>query len=173
MDDFAMKGETLRDALDKIAALNKFLGGNKLTLNGVKKLIAEIPLQKKVTIIDVGCGNGDMLRYLADYARENKVNCQFIGIDLNEFTIDYARKLSEIYPEISFQCLDIFSQQFIDLKYDIALCTLTLHHFKNKEIVDVMNILKANSKNGIVINDLHRSQLFLRLISNRLFLLQA
>ncbi|MBC7440851.1 MAG: methyltransferase, partial [Flavobacterium sp.] len=28
MDDFALEGETLRDALDKIAKINQLLGGN-------------------------------------------------------------------------------------------------------------------------------------------------
>ena len=38
MDDFAMEGEILRDALDKIAKINQLLGGNQLTLRGVKDL---------------------------------------------------------------------------------------------------------------------------------------
>jgi hypothetical protein len=31
MDDFAMEGEILREALDKIAKINQLLGGNLLT----------------------------------------------------------------------------------------------------------------------------------------------
>jgi 2-polyprenyl-3-methyl-5-hydroxy-6-metoxy-1,4-benzoquinol methylase len=42
------------------------LGGNKLTLLGVK-VIANNPKTTEITIVDVGCGNGDMLRTLADY----------------------------------------------------------------------------------------------------------
>ncbi|MBX9808056.1 MAG: hypothetical protein K2X95_09695, partial [Flavobacteriaceae bacterium] len=43
MDDFAMEGEILRDALDKIAKINQLLGGNQLTLRGVQVLIQKIP----------------------------------------------------------------------------------------------------------------------------------
>ena len=39
MDDFTLEGEILRDALDKIAKINQLLGGNKLTLQGVQKLL--------------------------------------------------------------------------------------------------------------------------------------
>ena len=39
MDDFALEGEILRDALDKIAKINQLLGGNRLTLQGVQSLI--------------------------------------------------------------------------------------------------------------------------------------
>ena len=63
MDDFAMEGEILKDALDKIAKINQLLGGNLLTLRGVQDLLKTIPNQKEISIIDVGCGNGDMLRH--------------------------------------------------------------------------------------------------------------
>ncbi|MBU2061302.1 MAG: methyltransferase, partial [Bacteroidetes bacterium] len=65
MDDFAMEGEILRDALDKIASINQLLGGNKLTLHGVKDMLSTAEQDRKFTIVDVGCGNGDMLRALA------------------------------------------------------------------------------------------------------------
>lgn len=159
-----MEGEILRDALDKIAKINRLLGGNKLTLSGVKKLIAKISKTAEITIVDVGCGNGDMLRTIADYGIKNDWNFKLIGIDANNFTIDYARKLSINYPNISFRCEDVFDKAFMELKYDIVLCTLTLHHFKNKEIISLMNIFNTNSRIGIVINDLHRN-----IISYRLF----
>ena len=47
MDDFSMKGEILRDALDKIAKINQLLGGNMITLRGVQKLIRTISKKKK------------------------------------------------------------------------------------------------------------------------------
>ena len=39
MDDFLLEGDELQDALDKIAKINQLLGGNKLTLEGVKSLL--------------------------------------------------------------------------------------------------------------------------------------
>lgn len=36
MDDFSLEGEELIGALDQIAAINQLLGGNKLTLHGIK-----------------------------------------------------------------------------------------------------------------------------------------
>lgn len=164
MDDFAMEGEILRDALDKIAKINQLLGGNKLTLRGVQDLLARIPKQAEISIVDVGCGNGDMLRYLANYGLKNNLNIRLIGIDANDFTINHARKLSSNYPNISFRCEDVFDKNFAEFKYDIVLCTLTLHHFKDDEIIQLMTVFDANSRIGIVINDLHRS-----VVSYRLF----
>ena len=169
MDDFAMEGEILKQALDKIAKINQLLGGNLLTLRGVQELIQKIPKTTEITIVDVGCGNGDMLRYLADYGIKNHFNFRLIGIDANNFTINHAQKLSTKYSNISFKCEDVFDQIFKELKYDIVLCTLTLHHFKEEEILQLMTVFNANSKVGIVINDLQRSALAYRLFQGLCF----
>ena len=163
MDDFSMKGEILRDALDKIANINQLLGGNRLTLCGVQKLIRNISNKEIITILDVGCGNGDMLRKLAHYGYKNNLNFQLIGIDANNFTINHAKQLSENYSNISFFCHDIFEESFRELKYDIVLCTLTLHHFKENQIINLLNVFYTNSKIGIIINDLHRNAIAYRL----------
>lgn len=163
MDDFDMEGEILRDALDKIAKINHLLGGNRVTLQGVRNLIAEIPKSTKIRIVDIGCGNGDMLRTLADFGLKNNLKFELVGIDANKFTISYAKELSKNYPNISYQYKDIFDESFKKLEYDIVLCTLTLHHFKDNEIINLLNVFYANSSIGIVINDLHRSVIAYRL----------
>lgn len=163
MDDFSMEGDVLRDALDKIAKINQLLGGNQLTLRGIQELMTTITTVKELTIIDVGCGNGDMLRTIADFGLKNDLEFKLIGIDANAFTINHARKLSKYYPNITYLCKDIFDEPFSKLKYDIVLCTLTLHHFKEDEIMKLMTLFYANSTIGIVINDLHRSAVAYRL----------
>jgi 2-polyprenyl-3-methyl-5-hydroxy-6-metoxy-1,4-benzoquinol methylase len=163
MDDFALEGEILRDALDKIAKINQLLGGNKLTLQGVQSLMNKVSPNKEVTIVDIGCGNGDMLRALADYASNNNLNFKLIGIDANQFTINHAKELSKQYQNITYQCEDIFDDKFKDLKYDIVLCTLTLHHFKDAEIIKLVSVFNENASIGIVINDLQRSAIAYRL----------
>ena len=172
MDDFALEGEVLRDALDKIAKINQFLGGNKLTLQGVQSLLLSKNLDKVYTIVDVGCGNGDMLRTLADYAAKNNLNLKLIGVDANQFTINYAENLSKDYPNISYKCEDIFHANFSFLSYDIVVCTLTLHHFKDDEIINLMTVFNKNAIIGIVINDLHRSALSYRLFQVLCFVFQ-
>ncbi|MFD2288957.1 methyltransferase domain-containing protein [Pedobacter petrophilus] len=158
MDDFALEGEILRDALDKIASINKLLGGNKVTLDGVKTLINS-QHDEEISILDVGCGNGDMLRTLADYGRAKQLKFKLIGIDANAFTIRHAESLSENYTNITYQCIDIFTDAFKTTSFDIILCTLTLHHFKDHEILALMKSFHQQTKLGVVINDLHRSKL--------------
>ncbi|MEQ7801600.1 methyltransferase domain-containing protein [Pedobacter sp. ASV1-7] len=177
MDDFNLKGEILRDALDKIAGINRLLGGNKVTLQGLKILLKDDNsalksniAKKEITILDVGCGNGDMLRSLADYSTKKGFNFKLIGIDANAFTIKHAEQLSVNYGNISFLCADIFEECKQARVYDVILCTLTLHHFKNEEILTLMNAFYEQSTLGIVVNDLHRSKIAYYLFSILCFL---
>ena len=163
MDDFELVGDELQDALDKIAKINQLLGGNKLTLEGVKALIKNYSKDTLITIFDIGCGNGDMLRYIADYGFKNGYKFNLIGIDANAFTINHAKNLSTDYSSISYKCIDIFESEFEIEYYDIVLCTLTLHHFKNEEILNLIRQFYKNTKIGIVINDLQRSAISYRL----------
>ncbi len=162
MDDFALEGLQLTNALDKIVQINQFLGGNALTLNGVEKLISEVPNEQIIKIIDLGCGNGDMLRTLADYAQKSERNFHLIGVDANAFTVNYAKECSSSYPNIEYLSKDIFELNFQNINFDIALCTLTLHHFKENDIVWIIKQLERNAKLGIVVNDLHRSKVAYR-----------
>lgn len=163
MDDFNMEGDELKDALDKISKINRMLGGNKLTLDGVKQLLKNNDKSNEITIVDVGCGNGDMLRNLANNVEKINIKLKLIGIDANNFTINYATQLSSNYKNIEYRCQDIFDKSFSDLKYDIVLCTLTLHHFNKEEIVNLLKVFNDNSSIGIVINDLQRSSIAYRL----------
>lgn len=159
MDDFSMEGEILRDALDKIARINQLLGGNKVTLEGVKLLISKQPKSAIIRITDIGCGNGDMLRALADYANQHQLNFLLTGIDANNFTVTHAQSLSSAYPNISYTCTDIFKEERTENSCDIVLCTLTLHHFKDAEIIALLQNFGRWASFGFVINDLQRSKL--------------
>ena len=157
MDDFQMEGEILRDALDKIASINQLLGGNKVTLEGITALIREQPKQKVIRIVDIGCGNGDMLRALADYALKNDLNFILKGIDANAFTVNHAGRLSSSYSNISYECTDIFDTKKEIENCDIILCTLTLHHFTDGQIMALLQRFGKSATLGYVINDLQRS----------------
>ena len=159
MDDFEMTGETLTKTLNQIAKINHLLGGNAVTVNGVKKLLKNQTKNTTITIIDLGCGNGDLLRIIADYGKKNGHTFKLIGIDANLHTINYAKSLSVNYPEIDYKQLDVLSPDFKELSCDIILCTLFLHHFSNNEIENLLTNSLNNAKLGIVINDLHRHKM--------------
>ena len=170
MDDFSMDNAGLVTALDDIARINQLLGGNAVTLDGVKTLIKDFPKDQVITIIDFGCGSGDMLRMLSKYGKDNNLNFKLIGIDANEATIRHAEKCSTNFENISYLAEDIFLYDFSKLSIDIALITLTLHHFKNDEIIKIMKVIFNLVKKGIVVNDLQRSKLAYRLFQAIIFI---
>ncbi|MGE8427026.1 MAG: methyltransferase domain-containing protein [Sphingobacterium sp.] len=163
MDDFRLEGDELRVTLDRIAKINRFLGGNSITLNGVKKLLSTSYKNETITIVDIGCGNGDMLRMLSDYGNRHHIKLSLLGIDANPYTTNCARDLSKDYTNITYLCADIFEANFEDVKYDIVLCTLTIHHFDDEAILRLLDSLVNVSKLGVVINDLQRSKMAYRL----------
>lgn len=172
MDDFSLEGEELRDALDKIAKINQLLGGNVITLDGIKSLLKNQDTSKTIRIIDVGCGNGDMLRTIAQYGLNNNLNFELIGIDANAFTISHASKLSQNFKNIRYSCENIFDTEFSQHCCEVFLCTLTLHHFKDDEIQKTLKMLYEKASFGIVINDLQRSWIAYRLFQLLCFVFQ-
>ena len=170
MDDFSMDNEGLVTALDDIARINQLLGGNSVTLEGVQYLIKDFPKDKIITIMDFGCGSGDMLRMLSKFGRENNLKFQLIGIDANEATIRHAENCSTEFDNITYLAEDIFLYDFSKYNIDIALITLTLHHFKDDEILKIMRFILNLVKNGIVVNDLQRSKLAYRLFQAIIFI---
>jgi len=159
MDDFTMEGILIRDTLDKIEIINRFLGGNTVTIKGLKNLIKNQSKNKTITIVDLGCGNGDILRDVAKFGRKNNYSFKLIGIDANLAAIEYAKELSKEYSELSFKTIDILSEEFKKESYDIVLCTLFLHHFKNEELISFLKTTIEKATIGVVVNDLHRHKL--------------
>jgi len=158
MDDFELKGADLEQTLCDLEKINKWLGGNKITLDGIKKLLKNVPDRSVIKIADVGCGSGAVLREIADWGRTQKFDIELIGIDANTHAIEIAERRSTQYPEIKFSSLNIFSEAYKKKTFDILLCTLTLHHFKNEEIIDLLATFKNQSRIGVIINDLQRSK---------------
>ena len=159
MDDFTLAGKALRVNLDILASINKWLGGNQVSLDGIKKLIKDFPKDNELVIVDLGCGNGDMLRRVSILGEKLGYKFKLIGIDANQDSIQYATLLSLGVKNITYRQMNIFSDEFKELEYDIALSTLFLHHLNDKEILEKVNLLSGQARIGIVVNDLHRNKL--------------
>ena len=159
MDDFSIGGDLLRDTLDKLENINRWLGGNLMTVKALKKVLKNHPKEQELIIADIGCGHGDILRDVAKFGRKNGYKMKLIGMDANPTAIAYANELSTEFPELSFKTEDIFSEAFKNRKFDVVLATLFLHHFKEAQLVSFLGNTLKQTKIGIVVNDLHRHKL--------------
>jgi ubiquinone/menaquinone biosynthesis C-methylase UbiE len=161
IDDLELDNDALRQNLEELALINKYLGGNQVTISGLSRLISNLnsPIinhQSQLTIADLGCGGGDMLMVMANWAKKKTVSAQFIGIDANDFMIDFAKKRTVNYPNISYLHQNIFSEEFKEKTFDIMTMTLFCHHFDDESLVKIFQQFKKQSRIGIVINDIHR-----------------
>ncbi|MFD2562282.1 methyltransferase domain-containing protein [Aquimarina rubra] len=158
MDNPELDSADLNVALSDIARVNKWLGGNNITIEAVLNEINKKEVTKEWVIVDLGCGDGEMLRQLADVFRRKKVNTKLIGIDINPKCIEQAKKLSSSYPEIEFYDKDILTLTKDDFYSDIIVCTLTLHHFSDQEIKKVLTKSVELAESSVIINDIHRNK---------------
>ena len=160
MDDLEGTGPDWHQALRELKVINTYLGGNKVSIQGLKQLLKKAPVRPEPLIVaDIGCGGGDMLQLLADWGRKNRVPMRLYGIDANPHIIAYAKRNTAAYPEIDYLAADIFSEEFTKQQFDIVNCTLFTHHFSDEQLVRMLRSLLRQARLGLVINDLHRHPL--------------
>lgn len=158
MDNPDVSIHELKNTFLDINRSNAMLGGNDISIHSVWNLVKN-NLKKSYTILDMGCGDGYMLRKTALLLRKKKIKGVLIGMDLREDILAIAREASQDFPEIQFIKQDVLALDASKFQCDILLCTLTMHHFTNAEIIVFLNKFVSISRLGIVINDLHRSKL--------------
>jgi 2-polyprenyl-3-methyl-5-hydroxy-6-metoxy-1,4-benzoquinol methylase len=155
MDDLTSSGEIIDKTLRELEIINAMLGGNYVTIDGIEKLTAK---NSKATfsIADLGCGSGDILRLIAKWGRKKNVTLKLYGVDANPAIAQYARQHTSADQGITFESIDIFSDEFKKRKFDIVVGTLFFHHFTNEQLTNFFRQLKSQADVGIIINDIHR-----------------
>ncbi|MEM9328555.1 MAG: methyltransferase domain-containing protein [Bacteroidota bacterium] len=157
MDDLNCKGEVVDQTLRELDVINKWLGGDNISIRAVQELLDNV--DQPITFLDLGCGGGDILIALAKWGRKHHKQIQFIGIDANPAIVAYARSNCKDYPEISFRCINIFDQEFATLQCDILHCCLFTHHFTSEELSKLLGQFRQQASLKVIINDLHRHTL--------------
>jgi SAM-dependent methyltransferase len=145
--------EDIKRNMQELDFINKWLGGHKITITGLKKLV---PAERNIELViaEIGCGGGDNLRVLKKYCEKKKIPASFIGIDINPHCIEFAKSRSE-NAGIRFIASDYVKVQF-ENKPDIIFTSLFCHHFTDKELKSQFHWMHENAGIGFFINDLHR-----------------
>jgi len=158
MDDLDFSGPVLEQTLRELKTINRWLGGNEVTNQGLNAVVSRFP-QSAYSLVDLGCGGGDMLAVMSAWAQKKGVNLHLTGTDANVHTIDLAKERQANLKGIRWQVANVFDPGFLDEQVDIATCTLFTHHFTDEELVQLFQGLKQKVRLAIVINDLHRHPL--------------
>ena len=156
MDDLSISGEVVNQTLRELNTINRRLGGNQISVSAFKKLAKG---KKKVSLADLGCGGGDIMVQMAKWARKEEIDASFVGIDANKNIVEYATAHTNAYPEITYQAINIFSDEFKSQSFDIIHCCLFAHHFTSQQLASLFRQFRKQAKVGVIINDLHRHPL--------------
>lgn len=159
MDDLACEGKVVFQTLRELDIINQWLGGNAVTVNALRKSWKKIPNEYIISIADLGCGSGEMLRIISTLADRENRKVKLVGFDANPHIIDYARNHSKEFSNISFESTNVFSKEFQDHQFDFVLATLFMHHFTEAELIKLFSSLKKQTRSAIIINDIHRHPL--------------
>lgn len=153
MDGPALPEQDLFINYKELHLVNRWLGGYRITLKGVSSFTKK---GNSLSVLDVGCGGGDMLKVIADWGRKKGIPLQLTGIDLSVSAITYAKQNCWEYPEIAWLQEDVFTHLKQGHHYDVIMNTLFMHHFTDEQIVLLLSLMKSNGRQGFIVNDLHR-----------------
>ena len=153
IDDPQVDAWTLRQTYNQVKSINVYTLGYWPTLRAVGYFLRRYGINRRINILDIGCGDGETLRHIDDYARHRNFSLELTGIDLNPEVISTAVELTS--PAIHFKNGDILANNGNE-SYDLIINSLTMHHFTDQEIVRLMQWMCDHSRIGWFISDLHR-----------------
>ncbi|MCP3943839.1 MAG: methyltransferase domain-containing protein [Desulfobacteraceae bacterium] len=117
--------------------------------NAIDILIKELGIQKKHKVLDLCCGIGGTVRYIAD-----KCKCSVMGIDLTNIRIEAARKLSKLVhldDVTEYITADACDMLFQNDSFDRLVSQEALYAIpdKKKLFTEVYRVLKTSGKIGL------------------------
>lgn len=164
MDDFSIADERLTDALQQLRIVNQYLSGYSTTMSLLKPYLKS---RTKTRILDVGTGIADFPEQIVRWVDVNLPghDLEIVAIDANPVTVAYAQTtLQERLPphlgdRIRVETADALALPYADHSFDIAIGAMFLHHFAQERAVEIVRSMQRVSRDGILINDLHRHPL--------------
>ena len=116
--------------------------------------LTRICRDKKISLIEYGCGDASLLRDVIHKLRAYKIDATGVGLDINKNAIALAQANA---PHIGrFICADACEYN-LDQRFDVGFTSLFLHHLNTRQTIIVLKRLAQTCRLGFVCFDLHRS----------------
>ena len=151
MDDPALGAETYHAVLNDLAKVNRVTFAHRPTLRFLERAVGRL---SSFRLLDVGFGQGDMLRSIARWARKQGTDCELVGVDLNPRSEPAARAATPLDMPIRYVTGD-----YADLgeePWDLIISSLVAHHMTHAQLIAFLRFMDAHARVGWLINDLHR-----------------
>jgi SAM-dependent methyltransferase len=152
---YAEVERSLRD----IQWVNRNLAGWTVLRRYLPRLLAGVPADRAVRILDLGTGSADLPRAMVAWGRDRGRELRVIGIDNNPEVMECARRECAEEPAVRLVQADIFHLPFPPGSFDLVICSLFLHHFEPPEAVRLLRAMAAQARHGLLVNDLQRHRL--------------
>ena len=147
--------EELRACLRDIARVDRLTFAHRPTLSWLDELIASAPkLERPLRVVDVGCGDGDMLRRIDAWGAKRGVSVALTGIDLNPNAIRAAKEATPWGQRIEWIVGDALADAAGEV--DVVVSSLLTHHLTDTQVVQFIRWMESSAVRGWFINDLHR-----------------
>lgn len=144
----------LADCLDDLHRVNRWLGGIRLTIRALERLTGDLPPSVGLAIIDLATGGADVPRAMASWAKRRGLRARILATDLSPEILSMAARGS---PTIEFAVADARRLPFPDRSFDVATCSLALHHLDPDDAVLMLGEMGRVARRGVIVNDLVRS----------------
>lgn len=157
MDEAGADPAALRRSLRDLRRINGLLGWRWMVVRAAARVVQEQGL-RSFSLVDVASGSGDMPLAVAQWARRHGIEAHVVVTDVNPEIVMAARAYLAGTPGASAERQNALALTYPDLSFDVALCTLALHHFAPEDAVQVLRELGRVGRRVLVF-DLERSLL--------------
>lgn len=150
MDDPALDPETYHAVLADLARVNRATFAYRPTLDFLASAVGN---RSRFTLLDVGFGDGDMLRAIARWAGARGIVAELTGIDLNPHSKAAAKAAS------GNEGIRYLAGDYADLageRWDCVVSSLVAHHMTRPELLSFLQFMEREARAGWFVNDLHR-----------------
>lgn len=161
--DGPLPAADLRATLDDLDRLNTWFGGYALTLARIRRIADRLPRGRRLVVVDVGGGRGDLAIRIARWARRAGRPVCIVVLDRDPAMLALARRRTARYPEIALVCAEARALPLLACAADVAVAALTLHHLAPDEAMAALTAMTGAAR-VVVVNDLLRTPAALALV---------
>jgi 2-polyprenyl-3-methyl-5-hydroxy-6-metoxy-1,4-benzoquinol methylase len=142
---------------DYAAVLADLSRVNVLTMSGrptLAFLARAAAGRNRLRLLDVGFGEGDMLRAIARWAARRGIEAELVGVDLNPNSAPAARAATPAGMTIDYRTGDY--RDLAGERWDCVVSSFVTHHMDETQIDDFLRFMEIEAAAGWMVNDLHR-----------------
>jgi len=155
MDDPDTSVADYKRCLHDLATVNRITFTHGPTLRWLGKATRGLPKGSHLSVLDVGCGEGDLLRAIEKWANKKGFVALLEGIDLNPRSATTAIAATPPNSSITYLTGNVFDFEPVPVP-DFIVSSQFTHHLADDEIPRFLEWQERHAGRGWFIADLHR-----------------